>query len=838
MKKKLYSIIALLSAATLTLSAPITAFASEPESPIETAETDSSAEDIPAITEEPSEISSDTVDTNAVTDADTEPASDTDTVTDSTDGISDDPCSASDSTPSDPDSDMNPDKIVYQDDLLTLYESDSTLIRIDEPSDAGSGSDPDSISHRALNATDPDPLYTEDEDEIYRRIHALESKYPHGMAWGMDKYWSGETVGGNNGAIYKTNARACFAFALTIQDEIFGNSPKYGYGWVGDERRPTYNDLHVGDCICMDEHAQILVKKTPTKLYWIAGNVGGKVWWTDKSGSSYQPKWEDTNYVLANLHQIITTRRPKFTHNFTCSFDTLGGPAVASITADEYGVLTLPEIPTRTGYTFAGWYTEKRFAECPVLYEDWDITKLTTGTYRIFNDTTLYAAWDKSGSAPVPTPVPTEDKLSSVKLNVSSLKLTVGATHTVTATVSPSDADVKIEWSSDNNNAISYENDSSVTAHNKSGITVTAKQPGEAAITVTATDKKYGNIVTGTVPVIVADEIKPETKTCFVGEQIDINRRYFNDRYPADSMYYSYAIQSNGAATMKNGILTAKKAGTASVTITSPQTRDILAELEFKILPKPVVKFAKPMTYKNQTLNVYDCITNIDAKDLADAQFVNFTSSKPSIASISREGVITATAPGTTKITVYIADKDLYGAMKTVSVKTSLSVKVPAFAKTSYTMMTGQKLVIAMKNVTAASDAQFVSSAPELLTAEAEIKKGKPTGKIVLKALNADPESGTVMLTAMIDEHEYTVPVNITKPTIKTSSKTLKAGKKFTIALKNTKYKASEIQWVSEDPTIASVTSGGKITALKAGTTVIYTETGGIRNECRVTVTK
>lgn len=810
MKKKLYSIIALLSAATLTLSAPITAFASEPEPPIETAETDSSAENIPALTEEPSEISSDTVDANAVADADT--------MADSTGNISDDPCAASDSTPSDPDSDINPDKIVYQDDLLTLYESDS-----------------DSISHRALNATDSDPLYTEDEDEIYRRIHALESKYPHGMAWGMDKQWSGETVDGNDGTIYKTNARACGAFALTIQDEIFGNSPKYIYGRGGYGHALTYNDLHVGDYIGMNQHAQILVKKTPTTLTWVSGNVGGKVWWDEKQ-SMANDEWRDTNYVLANLEKIITTRRPKFTHNFTCSFDTLGGPAVASITADEYGVLTLPEIPTRTGYTFAGWYTEKRFAECPALYEDWDITKLTTGTYRIFNDTTLYAAWDKGSSAPTPAPAPTEDKLSSVKLNVSSLKLTVGATHTVTAQVSPSDADVKIEWSSDNNNVISYENDSSVTAHNKSGITVTAKQPGEAAITVTATDKKYGNIVTGTVPVTVADEIKPETMTCFVGEQIDINRRYFNDRYPADSVYYSYAIQSNGAATMKNGILTAKKAGTASVTITSPQTRDILAELEFKILPKPVVKFAKPMTYKDQTLSVYDCITNIDAKDLADAQFVNFTSSKPAVASISREGVITATAPGTTKITVYIASKDLYGAMKTVSVKASLSVKVPAFAKTSYTMMTGQKLVIAMKNVTAASDAQFVSSAPELLTAEAEIKKGKPTGKIVLKALNADPESGTVMLTAIIDEHEYTVPVTITKPTIKTSSKTLKAGKKFTIALKNTKYKASEIQWVSEDPTIASVTSGGKITALKAGTTVIYTETGGIRNECRVTV--
>ena len=38
------------------------------------------------------------------------------------------------------------------------------------------------------------------------------------------------------------------------------------------------------------------------------------------------------------------------------------------------------------------------------------------------------------------------------------------------------------------------------------------------------------------------------------------------------------------------------------------------------------------------------------------------------------------------------------------------------------------------------------------------------------------------------------------------------------------------------DPTVASVSTDGKIKALSPGTATIYTETGGVRNECVVMV--
>lgn len=65
---------------------------------------------------------------------------------------------------------------------------------------------------------------------------------------------------------------------------------------------------------------------------------------------------------------------------------------------------------------------------------------------------------------------------------------------------------------------------------------------------------------------------------------------------------------------------------------------------------------------------------------------------------------------------------------------------------------------------------------------------------------------------------------------------TLSVGKTGTVSLKKTKIKKTDVQWISDDPEIASVDANGKITAKKSGSTVIYTETGGKRNECHVTV--
>jgi uncharacterized repeat protein (TIGR02543 family) len=73
----------------------------------------------------------------------------------------------------------------------------------------------------------------------------------------------------------------------------------------------------------------------------------------------------------------------KWTINqYTATFNSNGGSSVGSQTKDYDSLLTQPGNPTRTGYTFAGWYKET------ALTTAWSFT-----TDRITASITLYAKW-------------------------------------------------------------------------------------------------------------------------------------------------------------------------------------------------------------------------------------------------------------------------------------------------------------------------------------------------------------------------------------------------------------------------------------------------------------
>jgi hypothetical protein len=72
---------------------------------------------------------------------------------------------------------------------------------------------------------------------------------------------------------------------------------------------------------------------------------------------------------------------------------------------------------------------------------------------------------------------------------------------------------------------------------------------------------------------------------------------------------------------------------------------------------------------------------------------------------------------------------------------------------------------------------------------------------------------------------------------IAVSSKlTVKRGKSVSLSLSNTKIKKDNVEWQSSDTDIVMVDKNGKIWAISAGQVIIYTNTGGFRNECTVTV--
>ncbi|GAA3891797.1 hypothetical protein GCM10022381_37050 [Leifsonia kafniensis] len=121
--------------------------------------------------------------------------------------------------------------------------------------------------------------------------------------------------------------------------------------------------------VSVDNGTVIKAPKSPTRTgYTFAG------WYTKATGGS---KWNFTNTVTANVtayaHWTVQER--------TVTFNAQGGSKVAAVSTDYNTVIKAPKAPTRTGYTFAGWYTKATGGS------KWSFTaKVTT-------DATAYAHW-------------------------------------------------------------------------------------------------------------------------------------------------------------------------------------------------------------------------------------------------------------------------------------------------------------------------------------------------------------------------------------------------------------------------------------------------------------
>jgi uncharacterized repeat protein (TIGR02543 family) len=87
-------------------------------------------------------------------------------------------------------------------------------------------------------------------------------------------------------------------------------------------------------------------------------------------------------YTFDTMPANDLTLYAKWTINpYTMTFDSNEGSAVTAITQDYATTVTAPESPTRTGYTFNGWFSDA------LLTNEFNLTTMPA------NDVTLYAKW-------------------------------------------------------------------------------------------------------------------------------------------------------------------------------------------------------------------------------------------------------------------------------------------------------------------------------------------------------------------------------------------------------------------------------------------------------------
>ncbi len=230
--------------------------------------------------------------------------------------------------------------------------------------------------------------------------------------------------------------------------------------------------------------------------------------------------------------------------------------------------------------------------------------------------------------------------VTGVALNKTQLSLNVGASETLTPTVSPSNAtDKSVTWSSSNSSVASVSNG-----------TVTAVAAGSATITVKTNDGNKTATCTVTVSEVAVTSVTlSKTSTTLVrggSETLTATVLPAN----ATNKNITWSSSNSSVASVSNGTVTAVAVGSATITATSQADSNKRASCTVTVNPKGVISIS---------LNKTELALNVDQSDTlivtfnptdADDQVITWSTSNSSIATVSN-GTVTAKAVGSATIT-------------------------------------------------------------------------------------------------------------------------------------------------------------------------------------------
>ena len=231
-----------------------------------------------------------------------------------------------------------------------------------------------------------------------------------------------------------------------------------------------------------------------------------------------------------------------------------------------------------------------------------------------------------------------------VRLSQSSavIDMAVGRRLELSATVLPTDASQRVTWSSSNKN---------VATVSSSGV-VTAKARG----TVTITAKARGTNVTASCTITVKNSTLPDSISLGLSH---VNMERFSTRQltatvlPAnvDSSVKWTSSRSSIVSVDKNGLLTAKKAGVATITCYSVKDKTVRATMTVTVYQK-VSPRSLTLTPSTEVLVRGDTVQFKATPVPADASaYVTWKVNNKSRASITSDGLLTAKQTGWVTVT-------------------------------------------------------------------------------------------------------------------------------------------------------------------------------------------
>lgn len=437
----------------------------------------------------------------------------------------------------------------------------------------------------------------------------------------------------------------------------------------------------------------------------------------------------------------------------------------------------------------------------------------------------------------------TDIKVSGITLSASTLAMQTEDVKQLSVTnITPANATNKaLKWESKN---------TWVATVDESG-NVTAKNPGEATITVTAADNGGAQatckvtVTERTVPVIKVTQIQlSQTRASLIeGKELQLTATVLPTDATNQSLAWSSSVE--GVATVDpTGKVTAIKAGTTVITATAKDDSGISASCTVQVTV-PTVKVTG-ITLNKTTASVVKgktvALTATVTPDTATDKTIKWTTSNKNVATVSTDGVVTAVAAGTAIITATAADDSGVKATCKITV-TNPVIKVTRVTlnKTTASVVKGKTLTLTAtvtptnatnKNVT------WKSSNTKIATVDGN-------GKVTAVAAG----TATITCTAKADKSKSaTCKITVTNPAVKVTklsmnktSVDLLKGKtvqlKVTVTPSNATNKA--VTWTSSNKKIATVTSNGLVKAVGTGTVTITAKAkdgSGKKVTCKINV--
>ena len=449
---------------------------------------------------------------------------------------------------------------------------------------------------------------------------------------------------------------------------------------------------------------------------------------------------------------------------------------------------------------------------------------------------------------------------SSIQLSASTATLETGLTKKINASVYPTGAYDALSWTSSNPKVAQVSSNGTITAVASGSAVITAKTAngktasvnvlvktptvklsaisktmyrGETTkLTATSSNKKpvswtssdptiasvdsNGTIKTlknGTVKISASANGGKATCTITVKEPIQISATTSSiyrgktttlKAIPAYSTTITWMSSNPLIATVSsNGVVTGKKAGTVTIT----------AKAFGKSVAK-TIKVVEPSLKVTGSTSLYRGKTTTLKATTSYSTKVTWTSSKPSIATVSSNGVVTSKKAGTVTITAKAFGK---------SVTKTIKVVEPSLKVTGSTSLYRGKTTTLKATTSYRTKVTWKSSKPSIATVSSS---GVVTGK----------KAGTVYIYANAYGKSVKYKLTIKEPALKLNKSSSSIYKGKTTTLKATTSYRTKVTWKSSNSSIATVSSTGVVTGKKAGTVYIYANAYGKSVKCKVTV--